>query len=175
MIGKRMFTIRRLEAPDVHSVLSIISACRQEYGLQHRVQSLLEPSDHALYETYRRRRSAYFVALVGDEVIGGVGIGHLAAGDNTTCELQRMYLRQQSRGRGIGHELLGQSLQAARAFQFRYCYAETVTEMTTAIGFYERHGFHRLNAPIGQTGHGHNDCWMLLDLEAATRSMRVGL
>jgi putative acetyltransferase len=164
MIGGRELTIRRLEAPDVHSVLSIISACRREYGLEDRVQALLEPSDRNLYETYRRRRSAYFVALVGDEVVGGAGIGRLTADDNSRCELQRMYLRRPSRGLGIGHALLEQCLQTARAFQYRYCYAETISDMTTAIAFYERHGFRHLNAPIGQAVHSHNDCWMLLDL-----------
>jgi hypothetical protein len=40
--------------------------------------------------------------------------------------------------------------------------------MSAAIAFYERNGFRRLAAPIGETGHIHNDRWMMLGLGART-------
>ncbi len=162
MPEQTQFTIRRLEAPDVYAVLKVIGDCRREYGLQNRVAAILEPSDHDLFETYRKRRSAYFVAIIGGGVVGGGGISRLPAGEGSICELQRMYLRPASRGLGIGHTLLEQCLNAARQFGYQRCYAETISEMTTAIAFYERHAFQRLQAPLGETGHRHNDCWLLL-------------
>jgi hypothetical protein len=36
--------------------------------------------------------------------------------------------------------------------------------MITALAFYQCAGFRRLDAPVGRTAHGHNDCWMMLDL-----------
>jgi len=60
--------------------------------------------------------------------------------------------------------LLEACIRAAQSFSFARCYAETVVQMSTAIAFYERNGFRRLAAPLGQTGHEHNDCWMLLDI-----------
>jgi len=166
MIGNEPLILRALEPSDVHAVLSVIGDCRKEYGLENRVPAILEPSDHRLFDIYQRRRSAYFVALVNGDILGGAGIARLPDSDGSTCELQRMYLRRARRGLGIGHALLAQCLQAARRFQYERCYAETISTMGTAIAFYERHGFHRLRAPIGQTGHHHNDCWMLLDLQA---------
>jgi putative acetyltransferase len=166
MIAPEQFTIRRLADPDVRTVLEIISDCRREYGLENRVPALLEPADHRLLDTYRCRRSAYFVAILDGEVVGGAGISHLPEGDGSTCELQRMYVRQASRARGIGHALLVRCVQAARAFRYLRCYAETISEMTAAIAFYERHGFRQLAEPIGRTGHQHNDRWMLLDLHS---------
>ena len=162
MLSQERFIVRHLEAPDVHAVLRVISDCRREYGFQSRVHAILEPSDHNLFEAYRSRRSAYFVALVDSAVVGGAGISRLRDGDSSICELQRMYLRRASRGVGIGHALLQHCVRAARQFGYQQCYAETIVEMTTAITFYERHGFSRLKAPLGETGHGHNDCWLLL-------------
>ena len=164
MANPRSFSIRCLEPVDVAEVLEIISDCRREYGLANRLTALLEPSDHNLLETYRQRRSTYLVAIVDDEVVGGAGIARLADSDDSICELQRMYLRLARRGLGIGHALLTQCLRAAREFQYRRCYAETISEMTAAIAFYEGHGFQRLPAPMGRTGHNHNDYWMLMSL-----------
>src|SRR5688572_33486352 len=43
-------------------MVSIIETARREYGLQRRIQSVLEPSDLDLYTTYQGPRSDYFVA-----------------------------------------------------------------------------------------------------------------
>jgi putative acetyltransferase len=160
--------IRRLQHDDVHQLLELIKSVRQEFGLSSRVSELLEPSDYAVLDVYRNRRSAYFVASMGTKVLGGAGIFPLANEDWGTCELQRMYLHSHHRGRGIGQSLLNACLEAARFSGFKRCYAETVSEMSNAIAFYERNGFRRLTAPIGTTGHSHNDCWLVLDMEHAT-------
>src|SRR5579862_3792463 len=159
-----LWHIRRLDQADVPQLLELISEVRREFGLAARVKSLLEPNDYALLDVYRRRRSAYFVSIMDNQLLGGAGISPLAGGDWGTCELQRMYLRQQVRGRGIGQSILNACLDSARYFGFERCYAETVSEMSAAIAFYERNGFRRLSAPIGDTGHGHNDSWLMLNL-----------
>jgi putative acetyltransferase len=159
--------IRRLQQADVHQLLALISGVRKEFGLTTRVASLLEPNDYAIFDVYRHRRSAYFVAVKDNHVLGGAGIFPLANENWDTCELQRMYLRPEQRGRGIGQGLLDACLETARSFSFERCYAETVSEMSTAIAFYERNGFRRLLAPIGNTGHSHNDFWMLVSLGQA--------
>src|SRR4051812_48921584 len=98
--------IRLIEPADVPAMLTIISECRAEYGMTGRVAELLEPADHALYETYQRQRSLYFVAVLGGEIVGGAGVAPLHGADPLTCELQRMYLRGDVRGRGLGNALL---------------------------------------------------------------------
>lgn len=152
----------------MHALLNIISGVRREFGLATRVASLLEPNDYAIFDLYRHRRSAYYVAVRDNRIVGGAGLFPLANEDWGTCELQRMYLLPQHRGRGVGQDLLDACLQTARSLGFERCYAETVSEMSTAIAFYERNGFRRLPAPIGETGHGHNDFWMMLSMEPAT-------
>jgi putative acetyltransferase len=159
--------IRRLQQSDVRQLLDIISGVRGDFGLATRVDSLLEPNDYAILDVYRHRRSAYFVAATETEILGGAGISPLTNGDWGTCELQRMYLRPQSRGQGIGQSLLSACIDTSRALGFERCYAETIAEMTDAIAFYERNKFERLFAPIGETGHSHNDVWMMLQLGPA--------
>ena len=161
--------IRPIELADVPALLEIIADSRREYGIAERGVELLEPADHALYATYQRQRTLYFVALLGGEIVGGAGVAPLSGADPLTCELQRMYLRADARGRGIGDALLERCLTAARQFLYVRCYLETITQMQAALEFYGRHGFRDLQAPLGRTGHEHNDRWMLRLLRASAR------
>jgi putative acetyltransferase len=162
-----LLQLRPLELADVPALLQIIADSRGEYGIADRGVELLEPADRELYATYQRQRTLYFVALLGGEVVGGAGVAPLAGADALTCELQRMYLRRDARGRGIGDALLARCLAAARQFLYVRCYLETVTQMHAALEFYGRHGFRNLQAPIGHTGHEHNDRWMVRPLRAS--------
>lgn len=166
--------IRLLEPADVPALLTIISDSRAEYGIGERGVELLEPADRALYSTYQRQRSLYYVAVLRGEIVGGAGVAPLAGADPLTCELQRMYLRHDARGLGIGNALLEQCLKAARQFLYVRCYLETVRQMEGALGFYGRHGFQDLRSPIGQTGHAHNDRWMMRPLRASARTWVSG-
>jgi putative acetyltransferase len=171
-----LLEIRPIELADVPALLEIIADSRAEYGIAGKGVPLLEPADHALYATYQRQRTLYFVALLGGEVVGGAGVAPLAGADPLTCELQRMYLRSDVRGRGIGDQLLERCLGAAKQFLYVRCYLETVTQMQAALEFYGRHGFRDLRAPIGRTGHEHNDRWMMRPLRASAReTLRVSV
>ena len=165
--------IRPIEPADVPALLRIIASSRAEYGIAERGAELLEPADHALYTNYQRQRTLYFVAVSAGEVLGGAGVAPLSGADPLTCELQRMYLRRDARGRGIGNALLDRCLAAAKQFLYVRCYLETVTQMHAAIEFYGRHGFSHLQAPLGETGHEHNDRWMMRPLRASARETRM--
>jgi putative acetyltransferase len=162
--------IHTLELAHVPALLKIIADSRREYGIADKGVELLEPADHAIYATYQRQRSLYFVALLAGEVVGGAGIAPLAGSDPLTCELQRMYLRADVRGRGIGNALLERAIAAAKQFLFVRCYLETVTQMQPALNFYARHGFHELTGPLGVSNHPHNDRWMVRPLRASARA-----
>jgi putative acetyltransferase len=162
-------TIRPIELADVPALLTIIAEARREYGIAQRGVEVLEPSDRAIYSNYQRQRTLYFVALLDGEVVGGAGVAPLPGSDPLTCELQRMYLRADARGRGIGDALLERCFAAARQFLYVRCYLETVSQMQAAIAFYGRHGFRDLQAPLGNTAHRHNDRWMIRALRASAR------
>jgi putative acetyltransferase len=162
-------TIRPVELADVPALLNIIAEARREYGIAARGVELLDPSDRAIYSNYQRQRALYFVALLDGEVVGGAGVAPLHGSDPLTCELRRMYLRADARGRGIGDALLERCLAAAKQFLYVRCYLETVAQMKEAIGFYARHGFRDLQGPLGETSHPHNDRWMIRALRASAR------
>jgi putative acetyltransferase len=80
------------------------------------------------------------------------------------CELRKMYFLPEARGIGAGSAMMLQCLDAARAHGFKRCYLETLTGMDAAQALYARHGFRRIDAPMGGTGHFSCDRFFILDL-----------
>lgn len=64
-----------------------------------------------------------------------------------TAELRKMYFRPEVRGRGLGRELLVDLIERAKAGGFDRVVLETASNLTAAIGLYQRFGFTETNDP----------------------------
>jgi len=146
--------IRPIEARDDQAVASIIRTVMPEFGACGDGFAINDPEVDWMHRAYGEPRSAYFVVERGERVLGEGGIAPLAGGDADTCELRKMYFLPELRGLGAGSALITRCLDAARDFGYRRCYIETLTGMDAAMRLYERHGFERIDAPLGDTGHG---------------------
>jgi putative acetyltransferase len=71
-------------------------------------------------------------------IVGTVGIAKLSS---DVCELRKMYLLPEWRGRGLGKHMLGEAIAFARSSGFEMIHLDTHTQMLTAIGLYRAHGF----------------------------------
>jgi putative acetyltransferase len=164
VLGQDRLIVRRLEVPDLHAIHRIIGDCRREHLSEPTTDASPAGPDRYLFETFRSRRSAYFVALLDAQVIGGAGISRLTDCEGAICELRKMYLRRSFRGLGVGRLLLEQCLDAARELAYESCYAEASSTMETAVRLYARRGFKRLPHRLGRTDQPHSDTWLLLKL-----------
>lgn len=81
---------------------------------------------------------AFYVASVGDELVGMGGLRRLAPG---IAEVKRLYVRPTLRGRRLGESLLARLLGDARAFGYSTVRLDTAPFMTAAHRLYERFGF----------------------------------
>lgn len=158
------FDIRPIRAEDDAAVASIIRAVMPEFGASGSGFAINDPEVDWMHRAYSAPRSAYFVVERDARVCGGAGVAPLEGGDESTCELRKMYFLPELRGLGAGAALMARCLDAARGFGFRRCYIETLTGMDAAMRLYERTGFRRTDTPLGATGHGGCDRYYLLDL-----------
>jgi len=156
--------IRPIEPRDDAAVAAIIRTVMPEYGAIGDGFAISDPEVDWMQRAYSQPRSAYFVVELEGKVVGGGGVAPLVGGDDDTCELRKMYFLKHIRGQGIGSEMLRRCLDAARASGFRFCYLETLSGMNDAIQLYERHGFKRIGAPRGRTGHGGCNTFYLREL-----------
>ena len=85
-------------------------------------------------------RGGAFDVLVDDHgvVIGSVGLCRV---DGRTCELRKMYLDRNHRGRGFGRALIEHALARAAAMGFGRIELETSSKLPAALTMYERCGF----------------------------------
>ena len=158
------FAIRPIMSGDDAAMAAIIRAVMPEFGAVGDGFAINDPEVDWMSRAYAQPRSAYFVVERDGIVLGGGGVAPLDGGDGDTCELRKMYFLPQARGLGAGSALMERCLQAARGFGFTRCYLETLCGMDAAMRLYERSGFRRIDAPLGDTGHGGCNTFYLLDL-----------
>ena len=131
------YVLRRATNRDAADVWLLISAILSSFGIvadQARTdRDLVDLEDH-----YWNRGGAFFVLLDGRTVIGTVALRRESA---EVCELCRMYLAADYRGRGLGRRLFEHAMAGVRGRGFREVCLKTASVLTTAISLYERAGF----------------------------------
>jgi putative acetyltransferase len=106
----------------------------------------------------------YFVAESNGEIVGGSGVYPTPGLPTGYCELVKLYLLPEMRGQGLGFKLMKKCFQKSVEFGFSHIYLETMPELRSAIGLYEKAGFSYLTGPLGQSGHFGCDLWMSKNL-----------
>lgn len=157
------FAIRPIQARDDVAVAAIIRTVMPEFGADGPGFAIHDAEVDGMQVAYAAPGRAYFVVESAGRVLGGGGIAPLD-GEADTCELRKMYFLPELRGRGAGDALIRVCLDAARKLGYRRCYLETLTGMDAAQRLYERHGFARIPAALGSTGHFGCNRFYLLDL-----------
>lgn len=145
--------IRAIQPGDNAAIAAIIRQVLTEFGANRPGFAWADPELETLAAAYQGARSVYYVAVVAEQVVGGVGIAPFPCQYPNLCELQKMYLLPEARGRGLGRALLNQALAAVQTFGYDGCYLETFGPMRTAIALYEQAGFQALPTPLGESDH----------------------
>lgn len=129
--------LRPARDQDGEAVQRLIFGILQAYGLRPAPDS----TDRDLFEleTFYFQRGGYFGVLEEHgEIIGTFG---LAPESSEVCELRKMYLSDQHRGRGLGKLLLESALSQAQQLGFHELVLETASVLKEAIQLYQRYGF----------------------------------
>jgi len=154
-------TIRPIAPGDNAALARAIRETLTEYGAAKPGTAYYDEATDHLHKLFSQTaRSAYFVAELDGEVLGGGGIFPTEGLPADTVELVKLYLLPAARGRGVGKALINQCFEAARANGYAHVYLETTEELTQAIPLYENLGFTYLPAALGNSGHFGCQIWM---------------
>lgn len=157
--------IRPIEQGDNVSIAAIIRSVLEEFGANKPGTVYFDPETDHLYELFANTPgSTYKVAEYQGKLLGGAGIFPTPALPEGTCELVKMYLLPEARGKGVGRKLMEAAFSQAVMMGYHTIYIETMPELTRAIGLYEKLGFEYLKGPLGNSGHCGCDIWMLKKL-----------
>jgi putative acetyltransferase len=159
--------IRTIAPSDNASLAVIVRNALAEFGANKPGTVFFDPTTDDLYSVFQAPNSIYYVAEENGQLLGGAGIYPTDGLPADVCELVKMYLKKETRGRGLGRFLIDKCLASAKEMGFRRVYLETMPELKKAVSVYEKFGFQYLSGPMGNSGHFGCDVWMIKQLREA--------
>ena len=156
--------IRTIQEKDNTALAILIRSTLKEFGANHPGTVYYDESTDHLFDIFKTPRSIYYVADLNGEVVGGGGIYPTEGLPTDTCELVKMYLYPQIRGKGLGTLLIRKCMEFAKQTGYHNIYLETMPELQQALKTYQKLGFEYLDHSMGNSGHFGCDMWMLKKL-----------
>ncbi len=156
--------IRTIQPSDNQPLAKIVRATLTEFGANHPGTVFYDSSTDALSDLFKKELSVYFVAEIDGKIMGGGGIFPTEGLPEKTCELVKMYLLPEARGKGLGKQIIEKCLLTAKEYGFEQIYIESMPELRLALQIYEKFGFEYLSAPLGNSGHFGCELWMIRKL-----------
>lgn len=157
-------TIKQIEEKENVSTAKMIRDVFIELNAPQKGTVYSDPTTDHLYELFKTPKSIFFIAKIGEEVVGSCGVYPTEGLTENCAEIVKFYLSKNYRGKGIGKELMQKCFLSAKEFKYKQLYLESLTQFSKAVGIYESLGFIKLNEPLGNTGHNSCDIWMLKEL-----------
>jgi putative acetyltransferase len=158
------YIIREIELKDNLKIATVIRNVFEELDAPKVGTAYADPHLNTIFEVYQDDTEIYFVVEKDEIILGGCGIGKLIDAEIKICELQKMYLANEARGKGIAKELMQKCLTFAKQVGYDKCYIETLPFMKDAQKLYVKSGFTYIDGPMGATGHNACDVFMIKDL-----------
>jgi len=88
---------------------------------------------------YREPENRLYLLYVDNQLAGSIGMLKF---DDRSCELKRLYLKQEFRGRGLGDFLVSKIIADARDAGYEYMLLDTMPFLPKAYQLYKKHGFY---------------------------------
>lgn len=141
--------LRFILPQDDHVIAGIIRDSLEKYHLDIPGTAYYDPELEHLSRYYdmSQHERAYFIAY-NDEggIAGGVGIARFEGFDRC-AEIQKLYVKEDDRGRGYGGKLMEAAQYCAYMAGYSRLYLETHTNLEAAIKMYDKLGFRQIEKP----------------------------
>ena len=139
---------REIEPKDNQAVAELVRTNLKAHGLDLPGTVYFDHDLDKLSVFYRgdKAKRFYFIAEENNKVIGGIGLAVFTYFDEC-AELQKLYLTESAKGRGLGYKLICMIEDKARELGYKRLYLETHTNLQAAIHIYEKCGYREIERP----------------------------
>ncbi|EFC35982.1 acetyltransferase [Naegleria gruberi] len=148
--NNNFITFRAATEQDGPQILEMVTQILTKYGLKQ----IQDPSDNIdddllNIEKYYFTNNGYLEIVelnsnsssIESKIIASCGIYKLS---ESKCELRKMYLREEYRGKGLGRKLLERAIEKAKEMNYKQMELETASVLVEALALYEKFGFSRV-------------------------------
>jgi putative acetyltransferase len=132
-----MCQLRDYRPGDEEDVFRIVKHVLAEYGLATNPEKT-DADLKDIHRSYILGGGAFRILESDGRPIGSYG---LYASTQESCELRKMYLLPEFRGRGLGRRMMEDALCVAKGLKFIEMTLETNSRLKEAIGLYKSYGF----------------------------------
>ena len=143
------YIIRPIVPEDNPKIAKIIRDNLEHFRLDIPGTAYFDKDLDSLSEYYNAlpdKRRYFIVADKRNTVIGGVGIAEFEGLDDC-AEIQKLYLSDAAKGKGLGKKLMQAAEEFARSAGYKRLYLETHSDLEAAIHLYEKLGFRAIDKP----------------------------
>lgn len=156
--------INKIKKEDNDFAKALILSTLKEFGACGPGYASGDDELNDMFHAYQSKDCAYYIVKVDGERMGAGGFAPLVGDDRQVCELRKMYLLPETRGKGIGKKLIAFCMAEAKKAGFTQMYLETLKAMTAAQKLYQSYGFEYLENRRGDTGHHSCPIFMMTTL-----------
>jgi len=129
--------LRKATNSDSNDISNLVFDILKDYGLEPDPETT-DSDLKDIEDSYFSRGGLFYVYEDNGSIVASMGIYPL---DQDTCELRKMYLHSDYRGRGIGKMLMERALTESRELGFKKITLETASVLKEAIALYKSYGF----------------------------------
>ena len=144
-----MIKIHKITSNDDDRIAEIVRVNLKSYGLDVPGTVYFDPELDCLSKYYNEKpeKRVYLIAEDEDgDIIGGAGIAELNGMDNC-AEIQKLYLVDKAKGKGLGWKLLKMAEKSAADLGYSRSYLETHSSLSAAVELYKNAGYVQIDKP----------------------------
>lgn len=104
------------------------------------VQNYDEELEH-LNEKYGMPDGRLYLAYWDDRLAGCIGLRKI---DEKNCEMKRVYVKPEFRGKGVGNRLVSMIIEEAKASGYEHMLLDTLPFLDSALRMYKGFGFYEV-------------------------------
>ncbi|MGF1922759.1 MAG: GNAT family N-acetyltransferase [Bacteroidia bacterium] len=156
--------LRTIQKADDSDLGRLIKTVLTEFKANKPGTAYFDKSTDHLSAVFDHPRAAYWVIEEDGRIIGGGGIFPTEGLPDETCELVKLYLYPEARGKGWGKAIMDQCFRKAVELGYKNIYLESMPELSQAVSMYEKMGFAHQCSALGNSGHFGCDIWMVKKL-----------
>ena len=167
--------IRQIKAKDDEFIFNLIRSCLEDAELNIPGTAYFDESIKKMSEFYLNKigRNYFVITDQDDNALGGCGFAEFGTYDKSlsqkgndikVCELQKLYISKQARGKGYAYQLVELVESEAKKSGYHKIYLETHHNLPVAKQLYEKLNYTLLQKALSGSEHSTMDYFFIKDL-----------